>query len=78
VTMRAHSELTLYLESATKILLDSLRQAGDADRPFRQSQVEAAIRFCRTVFGAQYASLLAKAAEVAVQTAASDRKSARA
>jgi hypothetical protein len=30
------------------------------------------------VFGAQYASLLAKAAEVAVQTAASDRKAARA
>jgi hypothetical protein len=78
VTMRTHSELTLYLESGTKILLDSLRQADDADRPFRQSQVEAAIRFCRTVFGAQYASLLAKAAEVAVQTAASDRKAARA
>jgi len=78
VTMRTHSELTQYLETSTKVLLDSLRQAGDADRPFRQSQVEAAIRFCRTVFGAQYASLLAKAAEVAVQTAASDRKSARA
>ena len=70
VTMRAHSELTLYLETGTKVLLDSLRHAGDADRPFRQSQVEAAIRFCRTVFGAEYAGLLAKAAEVAVQTAA--------
>ena len=78
VTMRAHSELTLYLETGTKILLDSLRQAGDADRPFRQSQVEAAIRFCRTVFGAEYAGLLAKAAEVAVQTAATERKPARA
>ena len=30
-------------------------------------KLEAAIRFCRPVFGAEYASLLAKAAEVAVQ-----------
>jgi hypothetical protein len=78
VTVRAHSELTLYLETGTKVLLDSLRHAGDADRPFRQSQVEAAIRFCRTVFGVEYAGLLAKAAEVAVQTAAAERKSVRA
>ena len=33
---------------APSVLLDSLRHAGDADRPFRQSQVDAAIRFCRT------------------------------
>jgi hypothetical protein len=78
VTMRAHSELTHCLEAGTKILLDSLRQTGDADRPFRQSQVEAAIRFCRPVFGAEYASLLAKAAEVAVQAAAPERKPAQA
>ena len=78
VTTRAHSELALYLETSTKVLLDSVRHAGDADLPFRQSQVEAAIRFCRTVFGTEYAGLLAKAAEVAVQTAASERKPARA
>jgi hypothetical protein len=78
VTTRAHSELSLYLETGTKVLLDSLRHAGDADRPFRQSQVEAAIRFCRTVFGNEYAGLLAKAAEVAVQTPAAERKSVRA
>ena len=78
VTTRAHSELSLYLETGTKVLLDSIRHAGDADRPFRQSQVEAAIRFCRTIFGAEYAGLLAKAAEVAAQTAASERKSMRA
>ncbi len=79
-TMRAHSELSLYLETGTKVLLDSLRQAGDADRPFLQSQVDAAIRFCRIIFGAEYAGLLAKAAEVAVQAAAAERerKSARA
>lgn len=78
VTMRAHSELSLYLETGTKLLLDSLRQAGDADRPFRQSQVDAAIRFCRPIFGAEYAGLLAKAAEVAVQAAATERRSASA
>jgi hypothetical protein len=77
-TVRAHSDLTLYLETGTRVLLDSLRHAGDADRPFRQSQVEAAIRFCRIMFGAEYAGLLSKAAEVAVQTAANERKSARA
>ncbi len=78
VATRAHSELTLYLETATKVLLDTLRHAGDPDRPFRQSQVDAAIRFCRIVFGAEYAGLLAKAAEVAVQSLAGDRKPARA
>jgi hypothetical protein len=79
-TMRAHSELTHILETGTKILLDSLRQAGDGDRPFRQSQLEAAIRFCRPVFGAEYAGLLAKAAEVAVHGTppAPERKPARA
>jgi len=78
VTMRAHSELTLYLETSTKALLDTLRHAGDVDRPFRQSQLDAAIRFCRTVFGSEYAGLLAKAAEVAVQTGTAERRPARA
>ena len=68
VTARTWLELQHYLETADKGLLDALRQAGDADRPFQQSQVEAAVRFCRTVFGADYAGLLAKAAEIAVQT----------
>jgi hypothetical protein len=78
VTTRAHSELTLYLETGTKVLLDSLRQAGDGDRPFRQSQADAAIRFCRTVFGPEYAGLLAKAAEVAVLTGTAERRPVRA
>ena len=77
-TMRTYSELQHYLESNTKVLLDALRHAGDADRPFRQSQVDAAIRFCRAVFGADYAGLLAKAAEIAVQAGSTERKPARA
>jgi hypothetical protein len=76
VTVRSYSDLTLYLETGTKVLLDSLRVAGDADLSFRQSQVEAAIRCCRIVFGGEYAELLAKAAEVAVQPAANERKPA--
>lgn len=68
VTMRSYSDLQHYLEAGTKILLDTLRQAGDGDRPFRQSQVDAAIRFCRAVFGAEYAGLLAKAADIASQS----------
>lgn len=77
-TARSYSELQLCLESGAKVLLDALRHAGDADRPFRQSQLDAAIRFCRVVFGADYASLLAKASEIAVQTANAERKPARA
>lgn len=78
VTMRSYSELQNYLETGTKVLLDALRHASDADRPFRQSQMEAAIRFCRSVFGADYAGLLAKAAEIALQPATIERNPIRA
>jgi len=77
VTMRTYSELQQYLETGTRVLLDTLRHAGDADRPFRQSQVDAAIRFCKTLFGPDYAGFLAKAADMAVQTAAVERRPAR-
>jgi hypothetical protein len=46
-------------------LLDALRGASAGERSFRQSQVDAAVRFCAKAFGQEYASLLAKAAEVA-------------
>jgi hypothetical protein len=65
VTQRTFSELQQFLESGTRTLLDTLRGASGSDRPFRQSQVDAAVRFCAKVFGQEYASLLAKAAEVA-------------
>jgi len=74
VTTRSSSDLTQYLEASTKALLDSLRRAEETDRPFRQSQIDAAIRFCRPLFGAEYAGLLAKAADVAAQSAAGERK----
>lgn len=78
VTVRAYSELTQYLETGTKVLLDALRHAEAPERPFRQSQVDAAIRLCRSLFGAEYAELLTKAADVAVQAATTERKSVRA
>lgn len=78
VTMRTYSELTQYLETGVKVLLDALRHADNSERPFRQSQVDVAVGFCRIVFGADYAGVLAKAAEVAAQSAGGERKSARA
>jgi hypothetical protein len=75
MTLRTYSELQQYLDTATQSLLDSLRQAGDRERRFLQSQVDAAVRFCTKVFGPAYASVLAKAAEVAAN-AANDRNTA--
>ncbi len=65
VTLRVHSEIQQFLDTGTALLMDALRNAGDVDRPFRLSQVEAAVRFAGKVFGPSYASLLAKAADVA-------------
>ena len=65
VTQRTFSELQQFLESGTRTLLDTLRGASDSGRAFRQSQIDAAVRFCAKVFGKEYALLLAKAAEVA-------------
>ncbi len=67
MTTRVCGELQQFLDTGTKTLLDSLRAAGPSDRQFRQSQVDAAVRFCGKVFGREYASLLTKAAEVAAQ-----------
>ena len=79
MTLRTYHEVQQYLDTGTQALLDGLRSAGDADRPFRQSQVDAAVRFCAKVFGKEYASLLAKAAEVAAkpQRAQGRRQAAR-
>jgi hypothetical protein len=77
MTLRTFSEVQQYLDTGTRALVDSLRHAGEADRPFRQSQVDAAVRFCAKVFGQEYASLLTKAAEVAAN-AANERKAAAA
>jgi hypothetical protein len=65
VTQRAFNELQQQLDTGTRNLLDGLRGLSEKERPFRQSQVQAAVRLCAPVLGQEYASLLAKAAEVA-------------
>ncbi len=74
MTQRTFSELQQYLDSGTRGLLDALRAAAPSERPFRQSQVDAAVRLCATVFGGDYAIQLGKAAELA---ATADRKVAK-
>jgi hypothetical protein len=65
VTLRTFNKIHYVLDSGTGALLEGLRQAGHGDRRFRQSQVDAAVRFCAKMFGQDYAALLTRAAEVA-------------
>jgi hypothetical protein len=65
MTQRTFSAIQQYLDGATRALLDGLRHAGEADRNFRRSQVDATTRFCAKVFGQDYAALLTRAADVA-------------
>ena len=74
VAPRVHAELRQYFDTGTPGLLDSLRGAAASDRPYRQSQVDAAMRFAGRLFGAEYATLLGKAAAIA----AADSKALRA
>jgi hypothetical protein len=46
----------------------AIDHCSTSERSFRQSQVDAAVRFCAKVFGDEYASLLSKAADVASQS----------
>ena len=73
LTLKTYNELQHFLDTGTEALIEGLRHAGAADRGFRQSQVDAAVRFCAKMFGKEYASLLTKAAEVAAN---SERKAA--
>jgi len=72
MTMRSYSEVQNYLETHVEPLLDALRATGKVDR-YRQSQFDAAVRFCAKVFGQEYADTLVKAANVA---AGGERKTA--
>jgi hypothetical protein len=74
MTQRTYSELQRYLDDGSRALLEGVRHASDADRSFRLSQIDAAVRLSAKVFGKDYAAMLGKAAEVAQ---ASERKSAR-
>jgi hypothetical protein len=75
VTLRTYSDLQQYVEKSTEALVQSLRAADTKTRPYRQSQVQAAIRFCEVLFGHDYASLMSRAADNA---ATGERKASRA
>jgi hypothetical protein len=75
VTLRTYSDLQQYVEQSTEALVQSLRSGDLKTRPYRQMQVQAAIRFCEVLFGHDYASLMSRAAENAVT---GERKSSRA
>jgi hypothetical protein len=66
-TRRVHSELQNYFDTGTQVLIDRLRTSPPEERSYRQSQADAAVRFCAKMFGADFASLLAKAADVAAK-----------
>jgi len=70
MTQRAYSDLQQFLDNNMNALLDALRQSGSAERSFRKSQVDVAVRLCGLVFGKDYAAQFARAAEVAAATAA--------
>jgi hypothetical protein len=75
VTLRTYSDLQQYVEQSTEALVQSLRSGDLKTRSYRQMQAQAAIRFCEVLFGHDYASLMARAAENAVT---GERKSSRA
>ena len=75
VTLRTYSDLQHYVEQSTEALVQSLRASEGRGKAYRQAQVAAAIRFCDVLFGADYASLMSRAAENAVT---GERKSPRA
>jgi len=66
-TRRVQSDLQNYFDTGTQVLLDRLRAAPAGERSFRQSQLDAAVKFCAKLFGADYAGTLAKAADVAAK-----------
>jgi hypothetical protein len=66
-TLRANSELNTLLDSGTATLIDGFRIAGEAEKPFRRSQLEAVAQIGGKVLGATYAQTLTKAMDLAAQ-----------
>jgi hypothetical protein len=62
IAPRVYTELQNQIDTGTPVLLEGLRAAGATDRGYRQSQIDAAVRLSRKLFGAEYAAQLAKAA----------------
>ena len=77
VTLRTFSDLQQYVEKATEALVQSLRSGDFRARAYRQTQADAAVRFCELLFGREYASLMSRAIDNAL-SAVPERKSSRA
>ncbi len=71
VTMRTYSDVRQYLETGSNAIVERLRIAKSNEMTFFRVQMNAAIRFCAAMFGADYAATLSKAADVAM---AAERK----
>ena len=67
VTSRTFSEIQQYVEASTKSLVETLRSNDEKVRRFRKMQADAAIRFCAIIFGDNYAGVMKKAVDVALQ-----------
>lgn len=65
VTRRTLSGLHDLLQRGTRALAESLRHAGDKDRAFCRSQLDAAVRFCTEVLEPDSVAEFAQAAEAA-------------
>lgn len=76
VTLRTYSGLQQYVEQTTEALVQSLRGSEGDVRTFRHQQARAAIRFCDVLFGHDYAMLMGRAAENAMEVV--ERKPSRA
>lgn len=74
LTLRAYSDLQHYLENSTKALIDSLRVCDTRVLGFRRAQVDAGIKLCAVLYGEEYAQVMTKAADVALNT---ERKPAK-
>lgn len=68
LTTRVFSEIQGYLDPTLTQLMENIRSAPDVDRALKISQIEAAVRFSARIFGASYAQLLQKAADVAINS----------
>jgi hypothetical protein len=75
LTQRVLSDLEALLDRGSHAILDLLRGCAPAELAYRSAQMDAAIRFCSKVMGEDYATLLTRAADVALST---ERKSAKA
>ena len=67
VTRRVHSDLQNYFDTGTQSLLDRLRARRRPSAASASRRSTPRCRFCAKLFGADYASTLAKAADVAAK-----------